>query len=189
MGETAIFTISYRLKRALGVFFLLSILFLTLLWSPRLQISRHWSKLVRGRPTDHNTLPYTAAIVYLVRLSDASGLLESLASVNANLPLAQPWPIVLFHTGDYDAESSRKDFIIQLHNRIGVENGSLDFASKIEFVKLDWRLPEGIPADKEVLDPIDAYRWPGKLVVDVTPLSIDSLMIGKVTITCASSML
>ena len=187
MEETATFTIS-RLKRALGVAFLLSILCLTLLWSPRLQISRHWSKLVGGWPTDHK-LPYTAAIVYLVRLSDASDLLESLASVNANLPLAQPWPIVLFHTGDFDAESSRKDFIIQLHNRIGVENGSLDFASKIEFVKLDWRLPEGIPADKEALNPIDSYRWPGKLVVDVTPLSIDSLMIGKVTITCASSLL
>jgi len=188
MGETAIFTISYQLKRALAVFFLLSILFFTLLWSPRLQISRHWSKLVGGRPTNHK-LPYTAAIIYLVRLSDASGLLESLASVDANLPLAQPWPIVLFHTGDFDAESSRKDFIIQLHNRIGVENGSLDFASKIEFVKLDWRLPEGIPADKEALNPIDSYRWPGKLVVDVTPLSIDSSMIGKVTITCASSLL
>jgi len=46
-------------------------------------------------------LPYTAAILYLVRLEDASNLLDSLASVKRNLP-GPPWPVILFHTGDFD---------------------------------------------------------------------------------------
>jgi len=110
---------------------------------------------------------YTALILYLTRLSEAAELLESLASVNRNLP-GHPWPIVLFHTGDFDDESQRTDFIYSLRDHIGEANGSRAFSERIEFVKLDWQLPEGISSDIEVVNPVHGSRWPGMLASLIT---------------------
>jgi hypothetical protein len=46
----------------------------------------------------------------------------------------------------------------------GDEEGR-EFGNRIEFVRLDWRLPEGIPEDKEVLKPVESFRWPGELYI------------------------
>jgi mannosyltransferase len=111
-------------------------------------------------------IPYTAVIIYLVNLSRSSELIESLATVSRNLP-GHVWPIILFHTGDYDHDIVRMDFIGQLIDYIGAENGSVAFSERIEFVKLDWQLPEGISADMDVVNPIDKFRWPGELLIVV----------------------
>lgn len=198
MRETAVPTLFRQRKRVLGITVLLSLLCLTLLWSPQLRSSRPWSKLIINTKSNHantvtgdsDTRSYSAAIIYLVKLSHVSELLESLASVQANLSLSCPWPILLFHTGDFDAEPSRTEFVVQLRDRLGGGNGSWDLGRRVEFVRLDWRLPEGIPADKDILDPIEPYRWPGELP-STTPRGIHTNFIIsplKVTTTCVPSL-
>ena len=145
---------------------LASFILLYLLWTgPDIRTStQQW--LASGAHTNMATsdtiLPYTAAIIYLVRLSSEPQLLESLESVYRYLP-GHPWPVILFHTGDYDEESPRTDLIGHLHDIIGVGNASREFSDRIEFVKLDWQLPKGISSNKSVVDPVDAHRWPGML--------------------------
>lgn len=139
--------------------FLSSVSFLVLLRFPSL---RHYGSQPEFQvETPANTLPYTAVILYLVARSRATELLDSLASIHTNLP-GPPWPIVLFHTGDFDDERTRTELIARIVNHLGEASASSLFAERIEFVKLDWRLPQGIPANKELLDPIESYRWPGK---------------------------
>ena len=141
-----------------------SISFLLLSWSP---IWRRWAEIQLGTFVDAppDAPPYTAVVVYLVTLSRVSELLESLASIDANLP-GPSWPIVLFHTGDFDDKHEHTGLIAQVQIYIGERNGSLPFAKRIEFAKLDWKLPVGIPADKDIVDPIDSGRWPGKPAID-----------------------
>ena len=103
-------------------------------------------------------------MVYLVQLSHADKLLESLASVNESLTLRNPWPIILFHTpGDFDDTPVQDDFLASLRKNIGgpSNNSKLDFSNQVEFVKIDWVLPEGIPHTKEELDPVSPSSWPG----------------------------
>jgi hypothetical protein len=116
-----------------------------------------------ARMSANSALPYTAAIVYLVRLADVSELLDSLASVNRDVP-GHPWPVILFHTGDFDEETPRMEFLSHLHDHIGAENGSRALSDRIEFVKLDWQLPIGISSDVKIVDPVEADRWPGMRV-------------------------
>lgn len=139
---------------------LTSLSILALLLSPSIGPSRYGSEPQLGMPSIIAP-PYTAVILYLVTLSRVSELLDSLASINTNLP-GPPWPIVLFHTGDFDGEHQRLEFIAQVRSHIGQENGSFQFAERIEFARLDWRLPEDISTDKDIVDPVDAHRWPGE---------------------------
>ena len=146
---------------------LVSFILLSLLWTgPDIRTStQHWlASGARNTTTSSDTtLPYTAAIIYLVQLSSEPQLLESLETVYRYLP-GHPWPVILFHTGDYDEETPpRTDFIDHLHGLIGVGNASREFSDRIEFVKLDWQLPESISSNKSVVDPVDAHRWPGML--------------------------
>jgi mannosyltransferase len=146
---------------------LASLLLFVLFWSPRIRTSTQWFKSEVHSNTD-KALPYTAAIVYLISLSRVSELLESLAFVHRNLP-GHPWPVVLFHTGDFDHDTARMDFMSHLQDYIGAENGSTGFSERVEFVKLDWQLPKGISVDKEIVKPVDSYRWPGRLTVALLP--------------------
>ena len=147
-----------------------------------------------------STLPYTGAIIYLVRLSHADELLESLASVNAYLPLREPWPIILFHTGDFDETPVQDDFLASLREKIGGRSNRSagDFSDRVEFVKLDWVLPEGIAGTMEELDPISPSSWPGtshtkfflRFITHSLPLHhFHELLfcVGQVIITCARS--
>ena len=142
------------------------------------------------------TSPYTGAIIYLVRLSHADELLESLASVNAYLPLRDPWPIILFHTGDFDEKPIQDDFLASLREKIGGRSNRSagDFSDRVEFVKLDWVLPEGIADTMEELDPISPISWPGtshtKFFFRFIPHSLPLhyyLCVSQVIITCARS--
>jgi mannosyltransferase len=65
--------------------------------------------------------PYTAAILYLVRLEDVSNLLDSLVSVKRNLP-GPPWPVILFHTGDFDEEGLRIELVDNVYNHLDRRN-------------------------------------------------------------------
>ena len=110
--------------------------------------------------------PYTAVFIYLVSKNRASELLDSLASVHRNVPTAQPWPIVLFHTGDYDEIAAQRDFVADMRDRIKAEeNSSIEisesFAGRIEYVKIEFPWPEDFPKDKALVDPVFPSVWPG----------------------------
>lgn len=51
------------------------------------------------------------------------------------------------------------DFLAGLHEKIGGPSNRLDrdFSDRVEFVKLDWVLPEGISHSKEELDPVSRF--------------------------------
>jgi len=136
-----------------------SFLLLYIFWSPHRR-TLLWSES-DAHLGDHEPLPYTAAIIYLAGVDRAGELLESLASVDRNLP-GHPWPIVLFHTGDFDHDFEREEFLSLLHNYLGADSGSEAFVERIEFVKLDWQLPKGIPPDVDVIKPVDSHRWPSE---------------------------
>jgi mannosyltransferase len=133
---------------------------LYLLWSPHRRTSTLWSES-DAHLGSHEALPYTAAIIYLAEVDRTSDLLESLASINRNLP-GHPWPIVLFHTGDFDHDIEREEFLDLLHKYLGADSASEAFVERIEFVKLEWRLPKGISPDVDVVKPVDSYRWPSE---------------------------
>lgn len=148
--------------------FLAAALLLDFTLFPQSQTAKIWSKF---RPDTNASTPYTAVILYLISVSRISELLESFASLNANLP-GYPWPIVLFHTGDFDEQSTRTELLNQVHAHLGGKNGSLHFTSRIEFVKLDWTLPEGISSDIKVVDPVHPEVWPGKLATYTIDMNV-----------------
>jgi mannosyltransferase len=132
-----------------------------LLWSPRRPtVTLAIDSDIHTTIDSHIARPYTAAIIYLAGISRVSELLESFAAVHRNLT-GHPWPIILFHPGDFEHDSMRMDFVGRVIDYIGTENGSVTFAERIEFVKLDWQLPKGISPDVHVVNPVDAHRWPG----------------------------
>jgi mannosyltransferase len=170
MSEFSTLFAILRSHRKLVYVSLASFSLLCLFWTPQIQTSTLWSTFEKHKSTE-KAPPYTAAIIYLVTIPRTAEHLESLASINRNLP-GHPWPVILFHTGEFDHDSIRLDFVGRIHDYIGPENGSLAFTKRVEFVKLDWQLPKGIAADKETVDPVDSYRWPGKsamVVLSSTP--------------------
>ncbi|KIJ93034.1 glycosyltransferase family 15 protein [Laccaria amethystina LaAM-08-1] len=153
----------YALTRTVVVSFLLLFISFTLLFSYHPPFKTTLSKISPFNNSQAPHPPYTAAIIYLARLSHADELLESLASVNVYLPHRDPWPIILFHTGDFDDTPDQDDFLATLREKIGgaSNRSDRDFSDRVEFVKLDWVLPEGIPHTKEELDPVSPSSWPG----------------------------
>jgi mannosyltransferase len=156
-----------RSNRRLLYLSVVSFLLLYLFWSPQRRTSTLWSES-DAHLGGHEALPYSAAIIYLAGVDRTSELLESLASVNRNLP-AHPWPIVLFHTGDFNRDIEHEEFLNLLHNYLGADNGSEAFVERIEFVKLEWQLPKGISPDVEVVNPVDSHRWPSESAVIAGP--------------------
>ena len=139
------------------------VVFLTVLvrntvWSPPSRTSRLWTKFSH----DHDDNSYTAVILYLIAESRASELLQSLAALHANVP-GPNWPIILYHTGDYDEESTRSNFISEVRSFIGAENGSGAFSDRLEFVRLDWKWPVDIPTNVDEIQPFQPHVWPGEI--------------------------
>jgi len=123
--------------------------------------------------------PYTAVFIYLVSKNRASELLDSLASVHRNVPTARPWPIVLFHTGDYDEIAAQRDLVADIRDRIKVEETSSleiseSFAGRIEYVKIEFPWPEDFPKDKALVDPVFPSVWPGSFYPPASFLDISS---------------
>ena len=96
----------YALIRTVVASFFVTFISFTLLFSYHPPFKTTLSKF-----SPFSTPPYTSAIIYLVWLSHPDELLELLASVNAYLPLRDPWPIILFHTGDFDETPVQDDFL------------------------------------------------------------------------------
>ncbi len=111
-------------------------------------------------PIQSPSPPFTAVILYLISQSRVVEMLDSLASLHAKLP-GHPWPILMFHTGDFDDAAAQQTLIRQVDEYLGGDAESMLFAARLEFVKLDWALPEGIPDNVTQVDPIEAFRWPG----------------------------
>jgi mannosyltransferase len=77
------------------------------------------------------------------------------------MALTRPWPIVLFHPGDYDHIDERNKFISNLLGVIGYETSALEFVLRVEFARLDWTLPKGISSNIDEVDPVYRDHWPG----------------------------
>ena len=117
-------------------------------------------------PVNVQSAPYTAAIIYLASARRVSELIPSLTLVAMNLRTA-PWPIILFHTGDFDHVEARSDLLgLLAESLIDVANMSspmhLSFVIRIQFTKLHWSLPAGIPNNVTLVDPVDSPVWPGR---------------------------
>ncbi|KAF9514049.1 glycosyltransferase family 15 protein [Hydnum rufescens UP504] len=94
------------------------------------------------------SIPYTAAIIYL-------------ASVRRSAELVRQWPIILFHTGDFDYAGPRSELLARLETSLS------KVATTQARLYLHWSLPEGIPDNITLVDPVQAGSWPGKLSSNV----------------------
>src|ERR1700712_4666029 len=59
-------------------------------------------------PPDFGPINYTAAVVYLIQKSRMEDIPHSLSEAQRQIPWRSQWPIVLFHTGDYDTTEQRR---------------------------------------------------------------------------------
>lgn len=173
------------------LFLLTFVLLYNALWAPESRSYRPWSQITSKPNTDIDVVdtsaPYTAVVLYLVSLSRASELLESLASLHANVP-GPAWPILLMHTGDFDEMDTRTDFVAELRTHIGAENGSWAFGNRIEFVRLDWTFPPGVSTDVDVVKPVMPHIWPGKCTSPLFALlSARSQIVEQATTKCVPS--
>jgi mannosyltransferase len=114
------------------------------------------------------SVPYTAAIIYLASARRVEELVKSLTLVAMNLRTGSPWPIILFHTGDFDdVEATSKFGTLLLESLTEATNLStpalrIEFIPRIKFSKLHWSLPEGIPDNVTLVHPVHPQVWPGK---------------------------
>ncbi|KAF9514053.1 glycosyltransferase family 15 protein [Hydnum rufescens UP504] len=114
------------------------------------------------------SIPYTAAIIYLASVRRSAELVRSLTLVAQNLHTGpRQWPIILFHTGDFDYAGPRSELLARLEtslSKVADNTGSAllsVFISRIYFSKVHWSLPEGIPDNITLVDPVQAGSWPG----------------------------
>jgi mannosyltransferase len=81
-----------------------------------------------------------------------------------NIPWRHQWPVLLLHAGAYDTEDSRLDFLNRLRLSATDQNLTPDATEKllnrIEFVTTHHELPDGIPVDGVVDQPIWDGEWP-----------------------------
>ena len=114
-------------------------------------------------------LDYTAAIIYLGSLSRMQSMVLSLFYLFHNLK-TPPYPIVIFHTGDFDTHPQQLKLKHYLYDYISAKSSkvtgelllsALLFTERLEFEKLIWELPANLP-DRQALEPITApENWPG----------------------------
>jgi hypothetical protein len=145
--------------------------------------------------------PYTAAIIYLASERRSAELVRSLTLVAQNLHTGpRQWPIILFHTGDFDHARPRSELLARLETSLSKVSLTTDsaplsvFVSRIYFSKLYWSLPEGISDNVTLVDPVQAGTWPGKSsyirIQEAYPLIFEGdVCLTKVTIKCALSSL
>lgn len=108
-------------------------------------------------------LGYTAVVLYLANQHRLKQLLLSLKDLKTNVNM-YPWPILLFYTDDLKDEALRNEFIIRLYDFVGGDDPARWFVSRIEWIELEWGLPDTISHDKPVVDPVFEYVWPGTLL-------------------------
>jgi len=107
---------------------------------------------------------YTAALVYMVERRRMEQIPHSLGEAQRNIPWRRQWPIILFHTGDYDTKESQKEFFSAIRENEWSRDVYHQLRNRIEFVKLDFKLPPGVPEDKSIYKPqVSEDKWPGML--------------------------
>ncbi|KAF9514055.1 glycosyltransferase family 15 protein [Hydnum rufescens UP504] len=96
-----------------------------------------------------------STIIYLAAAHRSGELIQSLTLVARNLHTgSRRWPIILFHTGDFDSTEARSELLTRL-------GSPFPFIRRIRFSKLFWTLPEGISNNITIVDPVFAGVWPG----------------------------
>ncbi|THH05682.1 hypothetical protein EW145_g4626 [Phellinidium pouzarii] len=105
-------------------------------------------------------LEYTAVILYLVNLYRLRELLLSMSYLYNNVKM-QPWPILFMYSDDLDDTSKRTEFTLRLYDFLGGGQDVRWFMDRIEWIRLDWELPDTISHDKSVVEPVFGDSWPG----------------------------
>ncbi|KAJ7615550.1 glycosyltransferase family 15 protein [Roridomyces roridus] len=111
---------------------------------------------------------YTAAIVYLLSVMPGPRLphqiFDSMSLMQKHIPWRHQWPIVLLHAGAYDDTDSKDLFSERLREKAAEHGLSSEviegMVNRLEFVRTDHELPEGIPLTGMSDDPIWAQEWP-----------------------------
>lgn len=111
----------------------------------------------------YENVVYTAVVLYLVNLYRLRELLLSLSYLHQNVKM-KPWPILLMYSDDLDDGTKRQEFMMQLYDYLGGKQEARWFVERIEWIRLDWSLPEGIPHNKDEVQPVFEHAWPGKSI-------------------------
>lgn len=83
----------------------------------------------------------------------------SLSYLYQNVPM-KPWPILLMYSDDLDDESKRIEFMLRMYDFLGGDQDARWFLARLEWIRLEWSLPDNISHDKAVVDPVFADYWP-----------------------------
>lgn len=131
-----------------------------LVLSPHTPTTSRLSQLIWKPET--STPEYTAAIVYLISQDRMDVLPESLGKAQLHVNWRSQWPIILFHTGDFDTVQSQLAFYTALKNNKWSGQVYYELRNRIEFVHLDWTFPPGVSSNITEYKPEEfAHRWPG----------------------------
>lgn len=117
-------------------------------------------------PPNFGPVDYTAAIVYLIQKSRMEDIPHSLSEAQRQIPWRSQWPMVLFHTGDYDTEEQRREFWETIRTNEWSRDVYELLKNRVEFHKLEFELPAGMPKDKSVYKPqVSEDKWPGEWIL------------------------
>jgi len=106
---------------------------------------------------------YTAAVVYLAEARRLEDTLHSLGSLQLNIPWRSQWPIILFHTGDFDDHRVLAEFYTKLEKNKWTKTVHSKLRQRIEFVNIEFTFPAGVSSDVNVYKPeVFDFWWPGK---------------------------
>jgi len=105
---------------------------------------------------------YTAAVVYLAQAVRLDDTLHSLGSLQLNIPWHSQWPIILFHTGDFDDHQVLAEFYTKLEKNKWTKTVHSKLRQRIEFVNIEFTFPAGVSPDINVYKPeVFDFWWPG----------------------------
>lgn len=107
------------------------------------------------------SIGYSAVVVYLVTSSQLRELLLSLSYLNQNVPM-RPWPIVLMYGPDLDDEALRTLFTVRLYEFLGGGQEAEWFLDRIQWNRIELKVPSDIEQDKDKLQPTFKDLWPGE---------------------------
>lgn len=90
-------------------------------------------------------------------------MLLSLSYLYNNVNM-HPWPILLLYSDDLNDGSMRSEFMLRLYDFLGGGQEARWFVGRIEWISLDWQLPDNMSHDKSVVNPVFADSWPGECI-------------------------
>ena len=112
-------------------------------------------------PSSRNN--YTAAIIYLAERDRLDDTIHSLGSLQLYIPWRVQWPIILFHTGDFENHDVLSEFYTKLEKDKWTKGLHSQLRKRIQFVRIDFTFPPGVSPDINVYNPEEFdWRWPGE---------------------------